>query len=172
MRCAARPIRGRNPLAPGHAVLTLSALVDGPKEPALADTNLATTINYTNGPVQIETCKAWLSDTSVGNRNYYISQAVSFENGASQPIVAVRFAFQVLDPFGQPVRTMTGDATGTFAPQVLIQPGFRQGGAVGNSWTAINISPSIDSVVCDVQLVRFADGTLWHQGTPYLRSAP
>ena len=69
--------------------------------PALADTNLATTINYTNGPVQIETCKAWLSDTSVGNRNYYISQAVSFENGASQPIVAVRFAFQVLDPFGQ-----------------------------------------------------------------------
>lgn len=115
-------------------------------------------------PIELNACKAWLSDTSVGNVNYYINEEVAFTNRTQKHVVAVRFLFGVRDAFGELRRMLSGDTTGDFAPGVLIQPKVDRvvtGMPTSQAWQAINLTPNAADVICGVQLVRFDDGTVW-----------
>jgi len=107
----------------------------------------------------------------VGNINYYINNAVKFTNTTDKAAVAVRFRFDLLDAFGEQLRTLTGDVTGYFSPGVLIEPHYNITAEHfdKNVWSTININPNISEVRCSVELVRFDDDTVW---TPTAGEAP
>jgi hypothetical protein len=130
---------------------------------AYANQTLAAFSPPSSSPVVINACGASLSDTSVGNVNYYVNNAVKFTNTSDKPVVAVRFRFDLLDAFAQPLRTLTGDVTGYFSPGVLIEPHYNITAERfdTNVWSTININPNIAEVRCSVELVRFEDDSTW-----------
>ena len=130
---------------------------------AYANQTLAAFSPPSSSPVVINACGASLSDTSVGNVNYYVNNAVKFTNTSDKPVVAVRFRFDLLDAFAQPLRTLTGDVTGYFFPGVLIEPHYNITAERfdTNVWSTININPNIAEVRCSVELVRFEGDSTW-----------
>lgn len=87
--------------------------------------------------------------------------AVNFTNHGTQPATAIRFNFRLLDAFGNLLIVQPADKLGTFSPGVPI--GNPPNGAWGATWTTVNGTPAVTNVTCQVQSVRFADGTVWQR---------
>lgn len=118
-----------------------------------------------NSPIQISECFGGLTDTDVGNINYYVEQSVIFMNTSNRPVVAVRFKFDFYDAFSEHLGERYGTDTGTFSPGALIDHAHNHIGGVMGYWSSINIWPSITAIRCSVDTVRFDDGSIWDAAT-------
>lgn len=115
-----------------------------------------------NSPIQINDCFGGLSDTDVGNVDYYVNEAVMFTNGSETTVNAIRFRFDFYTVFGEHLAERYGTDTGTFSPGVLIDHAHNHLGVAVPLWQSINIWPSIAAIVCSVDTVAFSGGQLWH----------
>lgn len=115
-------------------------------------------------PVQINECFGGLSDTDVGNVDYYVNEAVIFTNKSETTVNAIRFRFDFYNVFGEHLDERYGTDTGTFSPNVLIDHAHNHLGVAVPEWQSINIWPSIAAIVCSVDTIAFSDGQLWHAG--------
>jgi hypothetical protein len=120
------------------------------------------------GPVRIDSCAAgYGKDTaSAGIPFVNVSQtdtnligaSYGFTNVSQRPISTIRFAFRELDAFGE------GPAYGVFVYDWngMVQPGasYTANAAQGYNLTGGDVA----TIVCSVQKVRFADGSVWDGG--------
>ena len=124
-------------------------------------------------PIRLDDCRAALIDkpgyggvvTQVltRRRNFYVAAAVDFTNVSTQPVQAARFVFDVRDTFDEVTQTLGLDWAGTFTPGVQIHARRNLAGTVGAVGEQ-NTAGIVKSVVCRVNDVRFADGTVWRYG--------
>jgi hypothetical protein len=124
-------------------------------------------------PVQIDNCRAAFIDKPgpgglvpsilLTKHDFYIAAAVDFTNIAPQPLVAVRFTFDLEDTFNQTVQSLGLDWFGTFSPNVQINARRNLAGTVG-AVGGENASQGPVTLVCSVQYARYSDGRVWHKG--------
>ncbi len=108
-----------------------------------------TTIVENGAPISIDRCTAVLQNDS-------LAEHLDFSNVSQRTATDVRFAFEIVDANEQTERAFTGDAMGSFAPAQAAHPAeMRQ---------SINALPSGDKILCSVRMVRFSDGSVWHEG--------
>lgn len=133
--------------------------------PSGVSAGTVTVSSQPNSPIQIKYCWIGYEDSSAGSKNYFLGQAVSFTNMGAQDVVAIEFEFDLLDNFGDKVGTLTGQKTGTFSPQVLIdvQRNVFTGLPLKWEWETINTWPGLATVTCSVRRAKFADGTIWRE---------
>jgi hypothetical protein len=128
-----------------------------------ASTSLQTTIVENGAPISIDQCVAVLHTTSGGSRNDYLSEYVDFTNVSQRTATEISFAFEIVDAGERTERIVTGDKAGSFAPGVAIDRSTALPGDRGMS-QPIDSIPSGAKVLCSVKMVRFDDGSLWHEG--------
>jgi hypothetical protein len=142
--------------------------------PAIADQAIPTeALGSSASPIRIDACRAALIDkagyggvvTQILTRqsNFYVASAVDFTNVSTQPVETVRFVFEVRDTFDEVTQTLGLDWAGTFTPDVQIHARRNLAGTVGAVGQQ-NTAGIVKSVVCRVNDVRFADGTVWRYG--------
>ena len=140
----------------------LAALIILSTVPASAARNFSkyAVLPQPEAPIQITYCQAWITDTDVGNVDYYINSAMTFRDQGDKTATAVRFRLDLYNSFNEHLTSLYGTKEGTFSPDVLIQP---RSGIIGTapdfSW--INIWDSSTQVLCSVDTVAFSDGTVW-----------
>jgi hypothetical protein len=138
--------------------------------PASAD--MTTRIeNSAVSPIQITGCSSDLRGVD-GIPDAEFAFGVNFINHGTQPATAIRFNFRLLDAFGNLVMVQPADKLGTFSPGVPI--GNPPAGAWGASWTTPNGVSAVTNVTCQVETVRFTDGSLWKRPneTPFEPTMP
>jgi hypothetical protein len=146
-----------------------------------------------NSPIALTACFAYLNDTDVGNINYYLDVATSFVNRSSKTAAAVRVRFDVLDAFYAPLRQLrltynsasyspgeghmvNVDPTvkqDTIVPGLPDPPGFSAYVDHYNSiphyaedGNFINTTDTAAGIICSIDTVEFADGTVWQAPRP------
>jgi hypothetical protein len=120
--------------------------------PAVAARTLTTSIaTQPFSPLRIDGCTANLSDTDVGNLDYYINRDTRVTDLDPRGIIAYRLRFDLTNAFGDGLRTLYGEDT---------DPVFA-GKTVKGSWRQINTSQTAESVRCSVDTVKFVSGELW-----------
>jgi len=127
-----------------------------------ASTSLPTTIIQNGAPISIDQCAA-LQNTAQSN-TAYLSGYVDFTNVSQRTATEVRFAFEIVDLAGRTEQILTLERTGT----------FEAGTAIGHSKALplnpneikqmVNRVPSGAKIFCSVKMVRFDDGSVWHEG--------
>jgi len=109
---------------------------------------ISTTVAGQPGPVRIDGC---FSDSRGGEGLTLVHHALRMTNTGDRPITGVRVRFRFYDAFGDVSATRTNIAEARFEP--------------GQSVDRINLAELADSsppakIVCSVDGVRFADGTV------------
>lgn len=140
--------------------------------PTSAFENLSTRIaSQPTSPVRILSCEASLLDTDVGNIDYYLAAAVSFENTSPKTASAIEFGFREFDVFGSFLGGTAGQMTGTYSTDVEIDP--RKNPITNLPWPIwrwINLYDTASAVKCSVEKVLFDDGTIWSATAPVATS--
>lgn len=124
---------------------------------ASAAATLTTAIVENGAPISVDECTAVLQKDSLAER-------VDFTNVSQLTATEVRFAFEIVDTIGRIKQIVSGDVVGSFAPA---QPVHR-----GDVQQKIDTLPSGAKILCTVQMVRFGDGSVWHEGDGPAGSAP
>lgn len=149
--------------------------------PAAANENVnqpvrAVVMPQADSPIKLLGCSALADDyvsSQVSPPQYLYTQVhveVSFEDQGGTAAKAIRFGFEVDDPFYHPFRTMFGTATGTFSPGAVIQP--HRSGLLNilqddaTAWNGNVAGQDIGVVLCYVKEARFADGSVWTANLP------
>jgi hypothetical protein len=129
---------------------------------ALAHGPFQTTIDDANSPIRLDECRVESQDAD-GVSNFYIASSVSFTNLGPETATAVRFKFDISNPFGDYLGSKFLTQEGTFSPGARIAyQGWHEAIAnYGSSGTA----------KCSVDTVRFSDGTVWQAGEPAPQAA-
>ncbi len=122
----------------------------------VAAATLMTTIVENGAPISVDECTAALQNGSLAER-------VDFTNVSQRTATEVRFAFEIVDTTGRTAQIVSGDVMGTFAPA---QSGHR------DVQQKIDPLPSGAKILCIVRMVRFGDGSVWHEGDGPPGSAP
>ena len=129
-----------------------------------ASTSLPTTIVENGAPISIDQCTAALQTTAVGSTSGSLSESVDFSNVSQRTAVEVRFAFETDDASGRTERIVTGDKAGSFPPGIAINHSRAVAADVEVMRQTIDTVPNVTKVFCSVQMVRFDDGSVWHEG--------
>jgi hypothetical protein len=129
-----------------------------------ASTNLQTTIVQNGAPISIDQCVAVVQNTAGGNTNDSLSGYVDFTNVSQRTATEVRFAFEIVDASERTERSVTGDKTGSFAPGVAINHSKPLPADPDDMRQTIGSVASGAKVLCSVKMVRFNDGSVWHEG--------
>ena len=114
-----------------------------------------------DSPVFITLCRAWISDTTYGNINYYINAAMSFRNQFLDNIVAIRFRYDLYSTFDEHLGSLYGSKEGTYSPRALIEPRGNIMGLTLPDFSWINIHDNATQIQCSVATVKFANGLVW-----------
>jgi hypothetical protein len=129
-----------------------------------ASTSLQTTIVQNGAPISIDECVAVLQSSGGNKTNSYLSERVDFTNVSQLRATEVRFAFEIVDAGGRTESTLTGDTSGSFAPGVAITHSTAPAAGADDMRQTISGVPSAAKVACSVRMVRFDDGSVWHEG--------
>lgn len=140
--------------------------------PAMADMLAVGIVAQGNSPIIIQRCLSGLTNSEVGNTNYYIDFAGTFKNRTDKAIKAFRLRFDVFNDFNEHVDTLYGTEQDGVAPYATddnvkstasIDPSSSYGSADEylSAWQFINTHETASYVVCSVDTVRFTDGPMW-----------
>lgn len=135
---------------------------------SVAVTSLATDVlSQPDSPIAITQCR--YAYTLPQSGNYDMDVAVWFKNAVLKEAVAIRFGFVTYSAFDEALSTSHGTINGSFAPGVLIEPGYNPvtfteaGPQPGNAaWRFF--SPNQTDAVrlsCFVDAIKFSDGSIW-----------
>jgi hypothetical protein len=122
---------------------------------------LPTTIAQNGAPIAIDQCVAGLAKNSAG---YELSEYVDFTNISQRTATEARFGFEIADAIGQTLHIFADDREGSFGPAVPISHSGASPAGYNQVWRTTTIVPSSAKILCSVQLVRFDDGSVWHDG--------
>ena len=122
----------------------------------VAAATLMTTIVENGAPISVDECTAALQKDSLAER-------VDFTNVSQRTATDVRFGFEIVDTIGRTEQIVSGDVVGTFAPAQSVHRDVQQ---------RIDSLPTGAKILCIVQMVRFGDGSVWHEGDGPPGSAP
>jgi hypothetical protein len=135
---------------------------------ARAATKTLTTIMAAqpDSPVRIIACSAYLGNSNGsfafewpsdrGLEDFTSHELVTFKNLTAQTVQAVEFRLKTFDISGGPLDIISLIAHGTFSPGIEIRKGpFDQFNPHGQA---------LDKIVCSVERVRFANGSVWSSG--------
>jgi hypothetical protein len=117
--------------------------------------SVPTTIAESAAPISIDRCAAVLQARAGGGRE--IANNIDFTNVSQKTATEVQFALRVLDADGMPQRTLTDDRVGHFSPGVPMMDPIA-------THESIDALPTSATISCSVQMVRFDDGSVWHEG--------
>lgn len=124
-----------------------------------AATSVTATIPESVAPVSIDRCVA---QTQSGTDGDVLVQVVDFTNVSQRTATEIRFELKIDDAMGLPQRVLTAERDGRFAPGIpFTQQTMIPRDADGQSAIAL---PGSAKMLCEVQMVRFDDGTQWNQG--------
>jgi len=141
-----------------HIIGAVTALALGcaPLAARADSTGVATgIIAVRNAPVSIQACAAGWTD--LGYSMLSVGESVSFVNRALEPVVAVRFRFELRTTFGEELDTHYGTSEGLYSTNVLIES-TRHGDK--------RFYPAPHSILCSVDTVKFRSGRMWQVGDP------
>lgn len=93
-----------------------------------------------------------------GSASTNVAILVAFHNASRISAKAVGFAFQLFDSAHHPIKTFTGLAEGSYAPNARLQP---LDGWGSWPWQTSTLDADVASVTCSVIYAKFADGTEW-----------
>jgi len=136
--------------------------------PALSKKTLEFAVVDNGAPVKILGGEAYLSDTDVGNYDYYRNFCFLLKNtDQTRTVRAVRMKERDSNVFGEALGVIT---YGTYDEQ-LIEPGketrFSSQYNPTFRWTecekSINIHPTITKIEVSIDTVLFTDGTQWRE---------
>jgi hypothetical protein len=131
---------------------------------AVGATSLQSTIVQNGAPISIDRCVIALKNTAGVGTNDLLSEDVGFTNVSQRTATQVRFAFEIVDASGLTERTLTGDKLGNFAPGTANSDSNELPGNRNDMTQTVTALPSMANVRCSVQMVRFDDGSFWHEG--------
>jgi hypothetical protein len=126
---------------------------------ATAATSITATIPESVAPVSIDRCVALVQSGPEGD---VLAQVVDFTNVSQRTANDIRFELKIDDTLGLPQQTLMADHGGRFAPGIP----FTEQAAIpkdSDGQPAIAL-PKSAKVSCDVQMVRFEDGSVWNKG--------
>jgi hypothetical protein len=146
--------------------------------PAFANVNLDTPVAtaifaQSDSPVRIESCGAVANDyqnNTVDPPAYAYTEVevdVAFRNTSDRTVAAAKFGLIPFDPFDKALTSGSeGTVSGNYSPGVLIEP-HRAGLANvlqpdASAWTLDVYEQDVSKVVCLVESVRYADGSVWN----------
>jgi hypothetical protein len=131
---------------------------------AVASPNLQSTIVENGAPIAIDRCVVALANVGYSGGQSSFSEEVGFTNISQRTATQVRFGFEMLDMDGLTERTVTGDKLGKFAPGAAIGDSDGSGPDTEYMRQTVNATPHVSKALCKVQMVRFDDGGVWHDG--------
>jgi len=126
---------------------------------ATAATSITATIPESVAPVSIDRCVAIVQSGPEGD---VLAQVVDFTNVSQRTANDIRFELKIDDTLGLPQQILMADHGGRFAPGIP----FTEQTAIpkdSDGQPAIAL-PKSAKVSCDVQMVRFEDGSVWNKG--------
>ena len=137
---------------------------------ALGSTTLQTTIAQNGAPIAIDHCVVTVQNPAASSGDETLSEDVGFTNVSQQTVTEVDFGFDVVDTSGLHDRKLINDKAGSFAPGA----GIDDSGQIpaGDVMSQTISLPHAAQALCSVQMVRFRDGTTWHDGDGPAGSGP
>jgi hypothetical protein len=129
-----------------------------------ASTKVPTSIVQNGAPISIDQCSAVLANTAGGNAGASLSEYVNFTNVSQRTAIEVRFALEIVDSTGVTKRTLTADEPGTFVPGIPTNQLKPLRADPDDAQQAIGVMADARKIVCSVRMVRFDDGSVWHEG--------
>lgn len=127
-----------------------------------ASTSFPTLIVQNGAPIAIDQCAA-LQNTAQSN-TAYLSEYVDFTNVSQRTATEVRFAFEIVDSAGRTEQIVTSERTGSFEAGVAIDQSKARPLNPNEMKQMVNSVPSGAKIFCSVKMVRFDDGSVWHEG--------
>ena len=94
----------------------------------------------------------------------YLSEYVDFTNLSQRTATEIRFAFEIVDSSGRTEQTLTSDRAVNVAAGIAIDHSRALQANPNDMEQTVNSAPSGAKVYCSVKMVRFDDGSLWHEG--------
>jgi hypothetical protein len=131
---------------------------------AVGATNLHGTIVQNGAPISIDRCVIALKNIAGVSTNNSLSEDVSFTNVSQRTATQVRFAFEIVDASGLTERILAGDKLGSFAPGSATSDSNELPTHRNDMTQTVSGLPSMANVRCSVRMVRFDDGSIWHEG--------
>ena len=128
-----------------------------------ASTTLPTTIVQNGAPISIDQCVAELQAAAHGNANY-LSENVDFTNVSQRTATEVNFGFEIVDSSERTEQTVTSDRMGNFAIGIAIDRSKALPATPNDAQQMVSGAPNGAKVFCSVKMVRFDDGSVWHEG--------
>ncbi len=98
-----------------------------------------------------------------GNADY-LSEYVDFTNVSQRTATEVNFGFEVVDSSERTEQTITSARTGNFAAGIAIDHSKTLPANPNDVEQKVNSAPSGAKIFCSVKMVRFDDGSVWHEG--------
>lgn len=130
-------------------------------------------------PVTISRCESGLSDDKTGVRDRWMEIGATYKNRTDRAIASIHFRFDFYDRTGRHLGTdYTDDAYGldphgesdalsndVHAEAVAAQaePSAPPRVYYDPTWQLENTHPSVENVICSVEMVKFADGNTWRE---------
>jgi hypothetical protein len=137
---------------------------------AIADGDYPTSIiNNSDSPVTLTKCEVWARDSNktilyahASIPNALIDLGVAFTNTSSKPVTVIRVNLALYDAFDTLLRAGMDDSTqNRAADKMSVAPGSSFDLLGPRSWHFRNDVPALDHVSCEINAVKFADGTVW-----------
>ncbi len=128
-----------------------------------ASTGVQSTIVQNGAPIAIDRCVVVLKNAAEAGTDQLLSEAVSFTNVSQRTATQVWFGFEIVDASGRTERTITGDKQGNFTPGIAIDESNE---SLERDYMRQTVSAltHVAKTFCRVQMVRFDDGSIWHEG--------
>ncbi len=130
---------------------------------ASGSTGLQSTIVQNGAPIAIDRCVVALKNGAGAGTDESLSEDVGFTNVSQQTVTGVRFGFEIVEANGLTERTVTGDKLGTFGPGAAVNDAGETRDSDYMKQTVGALS-HVAKAVCRVEMVRFTDGSVWHEG--------
>jgi hypothetical protein len=130
---------------------------------AFGSTGVQSTIVQNGAPIAIDRCVVVLKNASGAEANESLSEDVGFTNVSQRTATQVRFGFEIVDASGLTELTVMGDKLGSFAPGMAINDSNETPASEYIRQT-VSALPHVAKALCKVQMVRFDDGSIWHEG--------
>jgi hypothetical protein len=89
---------------------------------------------------------------------------VDFTNVSQRTATHVRFTFEIVDSNGRTAETLTSERVGNFAAGIPIDNAKALPANATDIKQTIDPVPSGAKILCSATMVRFDDGSVWHEG--------
>jgi hypothetical protein len=126
-----------------------------------ASTSYPATIVQNGAPISIDRCA--LLKTAQSNTGD-LSEYVDFTNVSQRTAIGVRFAFEIVDSGGRTEQTLISERVGKFTAGIAIDNSKALPVNPNAMKQTIGSVPSGAKILCSVKMVRFDDGSVWHEG--------